>query len=332
MALSFISKIVVTLGGGLAAELWIGGLLTLALAVVAPLVGTHRRIMDAKSDAIQENSENLEEIRSEMYEALERGDNAWFSGLDNALDGLLKMGKNDRQHLSMALEQRHVPWLCHRHRRPSRGLRRPTNPRCSPVERRAIDSQRPVEVAAVSRPRRCQGMGIESEIADGLRDVREIRSRERTPGDGIATRLSPSVCVLGHLVSSRFQHPVHRPACRSTPGVRGLNGVQRELGTQGEAPALVRRIELTAAHGDLSTTLQSDPDAEKIARSYRELADHSDGIVRWSRGLGRRDHPGPRHARRRMRLEFSENAVRMRRRSNGISNPLRSRSTPPRPA
>jgi hypothetical protein len=51
-------------------------------------------------------------------------------------------------------------------------------------------------------------------------------------------------------------------------------------GTEGEAPALCEAVTaLTAAHGDLSTTVQSDPDAEQIAQSYRELADHYDGIA-----------------------------------------------------
>jgi hypothetical protein len=95
MILNTLSEAMLELGGG-TAELWIGFVMSFVLATtsfVVPLVGTHRRIVDAKSEALEENSEHLEEIRSAMYEALARGDTERFRGLDDALDGLLKMGK-----------------------------------------------------------------------------------------------------------------------------------------------------------------------------------------------------------------------------------------------
>lgn len=95
MILNAISEAVLDLGGS-RAELWIGVAVSIVLAsasFVAPLVGTHRRILDAKSDALQENSEHLERIRADMYHALETGDHARFNELDGALVGLLKMGE-----------------------------------------------------------------------------------------------------------------------------------------------------------------------------------------------------------------------------------------------
>jgi hypothetical protein len=93
-AFNGVSELALKFGGGLNAEVWIGGIITLPLAIITfvfPLRETHDRIIRAKTNALAENSDHIERIRQRMYKELENGDTTTFKGLDDALTGLLKM-------------------------------------------------------------------------------------------------------------------------------------------------------------------------------------------------------------------------------------------------